>query len=267
MAGGMRLAELEFLLLLPAFMREDEAAIGLSKAMDKLIGKPSKRIPTIRTWDQIQNLNEPELDEMAWELDVDWYDDTLGIEEKRATIEAAIQIKRKRGTKWAVEQLITAYFGEGYVAEWYEIDGLPFTFTVLTTNANISQADYLKFVESAKAAKNVRSHIAGVFYFWEQGPQAVETAMGYASYGYGFRQAGTYPLPATIGIAVDNAVEVDPEPEPVRYSITEAGTIDCGTYPQIATLGALLRHAAATEPVLAPTAYEFVRCGTRRCGE
>ena len=122
-------------------------------------------------------------------------------------------------------------------------------------------------MESAKAAKNVRSHIAGVFYFWEQGSQAVETAMGYASYGYGFRQAGTYPLPATIGIAVDNAVEVDPDPEPVQYSITEAGTIDCGTYPQIATLGALLRHAAATEPVLAPTAYEFVRCGTRRCGE
>ena len=61
--------------------------------------------------------------------------------------------------------------------------------------------------------------------------------------------------------------EVDPETAPVRYNITEAGTIDCGTYPQIATLGALLRHAAATEPVLAPTAYEFVRCGTRRCGE
>ena len=267
MAGGMRLAELEFLLLLPAFMREDEAAIGLSKAMDELLGKPSERIPTIRTWDQIQNLNSKECDEMAWELDVDWYDDTIGLDEKRATIEAALQIKRKRGTKWAVEQLITAYFGDGYVAEWYEIGESPYTFIVLTTNESITPEGYAKFVESAKKAKNVRSHIAGVFYFWEQGPTAVETAMGYASYGYGFRQAGTYPIPATIGVAVDNAVEVDPDPEPVRYSITEAGTIDCGTYPQIATLGALLRHAAATEPVLAPTPYEFVRCGTRRCGE
>ena len=267
MAGGMRLAELEFLLLLPAFMREDEAAIGLSKAMDELLGKPSERIPTIRTWDQIQNLNSKECDEMAWELDVDWYDDTIGLDEKRATIEAALQIKRKRGTKWAVEQLIIAYFGDGYVAEWYEIGESPYTFIVLTTNESITPEGYAKFVEAAKKAKNVRSHIAGVFYFWEQGPTAVETAMGYASYGYGFRQAGTYPIPATIGVAVDNAVEVDPDPEPVRYSITEAGTIDCGTYPQIATLGALLRHAAATEPVLAPTPYEFVRCGTRRCGE
>ena len=267
MAGGMRLAELEFLLLLPAFMREDEAAIGLSKAMDELLGKPSERIPTIRTWDQIQNLNSKECDEMAWELDVDWYDDTIGLDEKRATIEAALQIKRKRGTKWAVEQLITAYFGDGYVAEWYEIGESPYTFIVLTTNESITPEGYAKFVEAAKKAKNVRSHIAGVFYFWEQGPTAVETAMGYASYGYGFRQAGTYPIPATIGVAVDNAVEVDPDPEPVCYSITEAGTIDCGTYPQIATLGALLRHAAATEPVLAPTPYEFVRCGTRRCGE
>ena len=265
--AGMKLSELEFLRLLPSFMRNDEAVIALSAAVDKLLGEASERIPTIRTWDKIDELNDKELDALAWELDVDWYDDTLGINEKRATIKAAQQIKRKRGTKWAVEQLITAYFGEGYVVEWYEIGDQPFTFIALSTNEAITQEDYAKFVEAAQAAKNVRSHLAGVFYFWEQGPTAVETAMGYASYDYGFRQAGTYPLPATIGIAVDNAVEVDPETAPVRYNITEAGTIDCGTYPQIATLGALLRHAAATEPVLAPTAYEFVRCGTRRCGE
>ena len=35
--GGMKVSDLDFLRLLPAFMRDDEAAIALSKAMNKLI--------------------------------------------------------------------------------------------------------------------------------------------------------------------------------------------------------------------------------------
>lgn len=265
--GGMKLAELEFVLLLPEFMQDDEAAIGLSKAMDKLLGEPSKRIPTIRTWDQIDNLTAAECDEMAWELDVDWYDDTLGIEEKRATIKAALQIKRKRGTKWAVEQLITAYLGDGYVAEWFEVDGEPYTFLVLTTNPDMQQADFDKFVAGAKSAKNTRSHIAGVSYLWQQGAEAIETSFAAADVEYDFVQAGTYPIPATIGMLFDHTVEADPDAAFTRYEIGQAGVDQCGTFPGVATLGALLMHKAATAPVLSLASYDFVRCGTMHCGE
>ena len=51
--GGMKVSELDFVRLLPAFMQEDEAAIALSKAMNQLIGDPGKRLSTIRTWDKI----------------------------------------------------------------------------------------------------------------------------------------------------------------------------------------------------------------------
>ena len=64
--GGMRISELDFIRLLPAFMRDDEAAIALSKAMNKLLREPFKRIDTIRTWDKIDELTEPECDELAW---------------------------------------------------------------------------------------------------------------------------------------------------------------------------------------------------------
>ena len=85
--AGMKISDLDFVRLLPAFMRDDEAAIALSKAMNTLIQPPGSRIPTIRTWDEIDNLNEPECDELAWELDIDWYDSTgMSLEEKRETI-------------------------------------------------------------------------------------------------------------------------------------------------------------------------------------
>lgn len=38
--GGMKVSDLDFVRLLPAFMRDDEAAIALSKAMNELIGGP-----------------------------------------------------------------------------------------------------------------------------------------------------------------------------------------------------------------------------------
>lgn len=227
--AGMKLSELEFLKLLPSFMRGDTAVIALSAAMDTLLRTPSERIPTIRTWDQIENLTSKECDALAWELDVDWYDDTLGLDEKRATIEAAQLIKRKRGTKWAVEQLITAYFGEGYVVEWYEIGGSPFTFIALTTNEEITQEDYAKFIEAVRSAKNARSHIAGVFYYWEQS-QEIDARFDYADYKYDFlREAGTYPAPAMVGAAIhDPGIETEPEASFFRYDIVQCGTCVCG---------------------------------------
>lgn len=111
--GGMKVSNMDFIKLLPAFMQDDEAAIALSKAVNKLIGEPGKRLATIRTWDKVDELTEAECNEMAWELDIDWYDsEGMSLTEKRNTIKLAQQIKRKRGTKWAVERLIGAYFGD-----------------------------------------------------------------------------------------------------------------------------------------------------------
>ena len=103
--GGMKVSNIDFIKLLPAFMQDDEAAIALSKAVNKLIGEPGKRLATIRTWDKVDEFTEAECNEMAWELDIDWYDsEGMSLTEKRNTIKLAQQIKRKRGTKWAVSR-------------------------------------------------------------------------------------------------------------------------------------------------------------------
>ena len=259
--GGMKVSELEFLRLLPAFMRDDEAAIALSKAMNRLIGEPSKRLKTLRVWDNIDNLNEAECDELAWELDVDWYDSTgMSLEEKQATLKITQQIKRKRGTKWAVEQLISAYFGEGYIMEWYEMYGTPYTFVALTTNPHITAQNFGKFVEAVKAAKNVRSHLAGVFYFWQQGPDpGVEYALSSKLHRYNFVKCGTRPRIATVGFIVKQSIETEPEEKLHLYGFPRSGTITCGTYPRPGTLGAAAKNEIAVEGSAEPIRYDFGR--------
>ena len=228
--GGMKISELDFVRLLPVFMRDDEAAIALSKALDKLIGEQlGERLSTIRTWDKIDELTEAECDDLAWELDIDWYDSVgMSLAEKRATIKIALQVKRKRGTKWAVERLISAYFGEGFIMEWLETGGAPYTFTVSTTNTHITEKNYKKFMEAVKAAKNERSHIAGFFYFWHQGPEGIECAPKSSLHRYEIKKCGTKPYPATLGMLEKPSVETEPETTQHLYSFTMCGTRCCG---------------------------------------
>lgn len=57
------MSNMDFIKLLPAFRQDDEAAIALSKAVNKSIGEPGKRLATIRTWDKVDELTEAECNE------------------------------------------------------------------------------------------------------------------------------------------------------------------------------------------------------------
>lgn len=265
--AGMKLSDLDFARLLPVFMRDDLAVQALSRAVDKLLGDPENRLRTLSTWGQTDKLTEAELDELAWEYDVDWYDtDYMSIEEKRATIEDALKIKRQRGTKWAVERLISAYFGEGRVLEWFEVDGQPYTFYALTTNPDIIADNYTKFINAVKAAKNERSHLVGVFYYWPQGSAGVEVAPEVAGYLYDFTKAGTRHKTATLGALIRAGIEVEPETEVFLYVIPETGDATSGTWPAPALSAVGIGTRTELSPSAAPTAYNFSKVGATKCG-
>lgn len=156
--AGMKISDLDFIRLLPVFMRDDEAAIALSKAVNELIGIPSRRIPTIRTWDEIDNLTEAECDEMAWELDVDWYDQSYSLQVKRNLIKNALNVKRIAGTKEAVLNVLKGILGNAQVEEWFQYNGTPYHFKV-RTDAVLDEDMATYFWEIIKKIKNVRSHI------------------------------------------------------------------------------------------------------------
>ena len=186
-----------------------------SKAFKKL--SPCPGCAPMPRKDKIDELNEAECDELAWELDIDWYESTgMSLEEKRATIKIAQQVKRKRGTKWAVERLISIYFGEGYVMEWFDTNGDPYTFVALTTSTHITPENYAKFVEAVKIAKNARSRIGGVFYLWKHGPDpGIEFALGSKLYQYKLEKCKH-----TLGFAVKaGSIETEPEVTPYKYFI------------------------------------------------
>ena len=144
--------------LLPKFMKADETDVALSHAMDVLLAEPANRAKILRKWDQIDNMNDAQLDEMAWEFNIDWWDSSFSLETKRSVIRTCYRVHEKRGTKWAVEELITSAFGMGKVTEWFEYGGQPYWFKI-QTSATLTKDGMLYFLNMIDKVKNARSHV------------------------------------------------------------------------------------------------------------
>lgn len=158
----MRLNEAEILKLLPAWMRDDGSVQGLAAGTDAVTRAIAARIRLLSRWDQIDNLTEAELDEMAWELNIQWYDSTASIQSKRAIIRNSDLVYSKLGTRYAVEQVATDYFGDGEVREWFEYGGEPHHFKVLSTNPELVASHYEKFLELLAVVKRRSSWLDAI---------------------------------------------------------------------------------------------------------
>lgn len=155
---GMKLQNADILQLLPHFMRDDETVQALSKAVNELIREPGGKVLHLREWDQIDALSSQELDELAWEMSIEWYDASMALDNKRATIRAAMLLKEKAGTKWAVVEAVKAGYGaEPEISEWFEYDGTPGHFKA-KVNATKS-FDFSKVLAAIEYVKRVSAHL------------------------------------------------------------------------------------------------------------
>lgn len=149
----MKLQEAEILKLLPAWMRDDDSVKGLAEGTDEVTRALAARIKLMSRWNQIDQLDEQTLDEMAWELNIQWYDSTAPIETKRAVIRNSDRVYAKLGTPYAVAQIIADYFGTGEVREWYQYGGKPYHFKVLSDNPGLVNENLDLFLSLLRTVK------------------------------------------------------------------------------------------------------------------
>lgn len=159
----MKLSTLEFIRLLPSFMRGDVAVKGLAAGIDAIIPQLSESVKLLSTWDHIDELSETELDNLAWELNILWYDKGASIDAKREVIKNSDMVYKHLGTKWAVENVINSYFGEGYIREWFEYEGEPGHFRVYSTNPTLTNERLLEFMNLLGKVKRASSILDGIF--------------------------------------------------------------------------------------------------------
>lgn len=148
---------LSILDLIPPNLKNDEKIVTAAKALDEELIRTSKSIKETILFARIDELDEDKLDLLAWQLHVDSWDRNIDIETKRALIKNSFKIHRMKGTPHAVEKLIETLFGDGYVEEWFEYGGQPYTFRVITNNSAVTNERAEEFIKALNSVKNLRS--------------------------------------------------------------------------------------------------------------
>jgi phage tail P2-like protein len=159
----VKLSDIEFIKLLPQFMRNDAAVQGLAAGIDSIIPQLAADLEKLSTWDRIDDLSEAELDELAWELNILWYDTSAPIDVKRNLVQGSDAVYKKLGTKWAVENVINTYFGDGYIEEWFEYGGDPGHFRIYSTNPTVNESKFAEFLSLLNKVKRASAKLDGVF--------------------------------------------------------------------------------------------------------
>ncbi|WP_026486679.1 phage tail protein I [Caldanaerobius polysaccharolyticus] len=155
----MDLSNVDLLNLQTSYMKQDPTTQALCSALNPQFRQLADEVKACLIFSRIDELDDAALDELAWQMHVDWYDANADVEIKRNLIKSAIKVHRYRGTPFAVEEVIQSYFGDGYVQEWFDYGGDPYKFKVVTNNPSVTAEQADQFIKVLNKVKNVRSHL------------------------------------------------------------------------------------------------------------
>ena len=145
-----RYDEIESRWLLPVFMRADAYDDAMAAFVDEFGEDMSDMTRVYSVWNAIDDMDEAEIDALADELNILWYDPLASLESKRNVVRNCKHIQAKLGTKWATEQILNIYYsGETKITEWFDYErtrGDPNHFMIETEYTPQTGAETLRFM-------------------------------------------------------------------------------------------------------------------------
>jgi phage tail P2-like protein len=149
----MYLNNVELLSLQTGYMQQDSFTKAMCYALTPRFLEVAGEVKTCLIIPNVDYLQEAVLDELAWELHVDWYDAAAPIEVKRNLIKNSDKVHMTLGTPYSVEQVVYDYFGDGNMEEWFEYGGEPYHFRIVTSNPSVTSDMANQFVKAINAVK------------------------------------------------------------------------------------------------------------------
>ncbi len=154
----MKLEDVNVEKLLPLFMRSDPANQAAAEVASEALQAFAQGVAKLSTWDALELLSEAELDALADELRVLWYNAADTLESKRALIAHSDKVYMHLGTVKAVTDVISDIFGPAKIEQFYEIaGGQPHYFRIAVENASALSAENEAKLERVLALVNRKS--------------------------------------------------------------------------------------------------------------
>jgi hypothetical protein len=134
-------------------MREDKSNQLLASGVSNIFQTWANNLDRLPVINQLDKLKEAELDQLASDRNIFWYDYKASISVKRALIKNAKLVFNRLGTVWAVESVMNDYLPQSELQEWFEYNGEPGYFRLITDNTDILRTDIEVFLNILKGIK------------------------------------------------------------------------------------------------------------------
>lgn len=161
------LKNVDLLSLQTSYMKKDFTTKALCAALTPQFRQLANETKLCLIYSRVNELDEEALDELAWQMHVDYYDATVAIEVKRELVKNSLKWHKKKGTAGVVKEVIAAVFGRSWIEEWYQYGGYDFHFkvNVEASQQGASQADLIKLESLIDEYKNERSFLEKINIF------------------------------------------------------------------------------------------------------
>lgn len=148
--------------LAPEFLKRNNKYATILRVLDKLFIKfITLNIEYIRYFERINTMKEEELDLLAEELDVDFYDFNLNIEDKRELCKIAFETQSIKGTPRAITNIIDVFYKKGNILEFVDYNGNPGNFKIELQG--IANEEALKvMLDRVNYVKKHSQHLDGI---------------------------------------------------------------------------------------------------------
>lgn len=103
---------------------------SIDKVYEKTINKLNEELQVISTLAQPKMADEKFLPYLAHTYQVDFWSNDLSSDEKRAIIDSSILLHRKKGTLFALKEVLKRLNIDIKFYEWFEYEGLPYHFKI-----------------------------------------------------------------------------------------------------------------------------------------
>lgn len=114
----------------------------------------------------IDYVRENVLDALAVEMDVKWYDGTAAVGVKRALVKDSYIVHAHNGTKASVAKVVSDYYGDAEIEEWFEYGGDPGHFRVSVISGEQYITIPTEFLEMLEKVKRKSAVLDGVDFTW-----------------------------------------------------------------------------------------------------
>lgn len=148
---------------LPSSISYDENVQALSKLFTDELLVLAPHVEQLTMLPHLKELPDALLDQLAWHLHVDFYDQKASREEREKLVYQSIAWHRKKGTVGVVEDMVKLIGDEAEIVENWEYNGRPYHFKIqITSNKNYDNVKLQQIRELVEFVKNVRSKLDGI---------------------------------------------------------------------------------------------------------